>query len=146
MKKIMLLLVALLSFAIMPTMAQKTVKLSPNVYAVAYTGVTADSVSATDTTFYIDVLTNKPSALYYNFRIKINDVTTSLTTTSVMGKIFDDDPWTTITSQAYHGTGSDTTITFTQNTTAQFYRYYRIKVVYTSGKASINYIKMYFKK
>lgn len=144
MKKLFLLMcIALLTFAVS---AQKTVKLAPNVYAFEYTGVAADSISATDTAFTYDVEVNKPNALFYNFKVKLTELSSPCTmTVSVMGKMYVDDVFTPITSGTYSGSGTDTTIIFTQNTTAQFYRYYRVKVVYGANKAKVTYYKLYFK-
>lgn len=144
MKKVILLVCAiLLTFAVS---AQKTIKLSPTVYAVEYTGVAADSISATDTAFTYDVEVNKPNALFYNFKVKLTELASPCNmVVSVMGKYFIDDEYTPITSATYTGAGTDTTIVFTQNTTAQFYRYYRVKVVYGDKKAKVSYYKLYFK-
>jgi hypothetical protein len=144
MKKFLSLLFALV--LICTVSAQKTVKLASNLYAVEYTGVAADSISATDTAFTYDVEVNKPNALFYNFKVKLTELSSPcIMTVSVMGKMYIDDDYTTITSQAYSGGGTDTSIVFTQNTTAQYYRYYRVKVIYGDKKAKVSYYKLYFK-
>jgi hypothetical protein len=145
MKKI-LFLICLVAFIFSSATAQKSIKLAPNVYAVEYTGVTADSISATDTAWTYDIQVNKANATFYNLKLKLTELSSPcIMTVSLMGKIYVDDDYTTIGSHQYLGAGTDTSLLFTQNTTAQFYRYYRVKVVYGDKKAKVSYFKIYFK-
>ena len=122
------------------------VKLKPSTYALVYTCLAVDTVSATDTAWTYEVFVNKPTSLFYNVSTKITELTSpGKCAVSLQGKIFSDDDYTNITTYNYLGSGTDTTIVFTQNTTKQFYRYYRVRVVHADGKAKIYNIKFYFK-
>lgn len=143
-KFIGLLLLFIVSVAI-SNVTQAQTKLKPYEYAYVYLGKTADTATVNQTNIYKDVFVNKPSSLYYNVSIKLTTANAGKCSASLQGKIFTDDDYTNITTYNYAGSQSDTTLIFTQNSTKQFYRYYRIKVTYSSGKCSIYNIKYYFK-
>lgn len=144
-KSFSILLIAMLSLVAMNT-AEAQVKLKPSTYAWVYTGMAVDTISATDTSWTYELIVNKPTSLFYNVSAKITELTSpGKCAVSLQGKIFSDDDYTNITTYNYYGSGTDTTIVFTQNTTKQFYRYYRVKVVYGANKVKIYNIKFYFK-
>ena len=144
-KSFSMLLIALLSLLAMNTV-EAQVKLKPSNYALVYTGLAVDTISATDTAWTYEVFVNKPTSLFYNVSTKITELASpGKCAVSLQGKIFSDDDYTNITTQSYLGSGTDTTIVFTQNTTKQFYRYYRVRVVYAANKVKVYNIKFYFK-
>ena len=146
MKKIFAFIAIALIMSMVTTTVTAQVKLKPNQFAYVYTGVSVDSVSVNDTVFAKEIFVNKPTTLYYNVSVKITEIASASCTISLQGKIFSDDVYTNITTATYSGGGSDTTVIFTQNTTKQFYRYYRVRIVYGSGKVAVYNIKCYFKQ
>lgn len=148
MKKIFLLMVLFIvtSLATSTLYAQNPIYLSGNHFSYDYTGVAADSVTANDTMWHREIVSLHPQALYYQFRVKLTELTSpAVCTVYVLAKTYKDEDYTTISSQQYSGGGTDTTITFTQTSTKQFYRYYLVKVVYGSNKAKVTFLKMLFK-
>ena len=131
--------IALIMFmcALFVSQAQYTETLNSGSYGVSYKGLAKDTVSATDTAFTYDITVNKATSLYYNLAVKVARVSAGSCTVSIMGKIYETDVFTPITSGTFAGSQADTTIIFTQNTTKQFYRIYRVKVVYVSGKTKV---------
>lgn len=126
--------------------AQKSVKMKPSIYAHVFTGTVADSVTVNDTAYTFDCFANKATSLFYNVSVKIAEITSpGKCSVSLQGRIFSDDDFTNIATYNYSGTGTDTTLVFTQNTTKQFYRYYRVRVVYTDKSVYVYNIKFYFK-
>jgi hypothetical protein len=142
MKKLILFISAIV--LLLAVQAQdKSITLRPEQYYFAYTlNGAADTVSAAaDSVYYVQMLTQKDMGLLYNVKTKITEVSgTAKIKVALEGKVHADDSWTKLNAAIYYGTGSDTTIVHSQTSTAQFYRYLRIK--YTalsgSGKGKIN--------
>lgn len=143
MKKYILLLMACLSFAF--AQAQNTLNDSYLYYG--YTGVSTDTVSWSRPWSKI-ITPNATFPLYYDALVKVTEVAASAQTAILwQGRKFDTDSWSTITTVNYKGTGSDTSVYFTQVSTRQFYNQYRLLVTpTTTGKVKITYLKAYFRK
>lgn len=142
MKKLLgIILIAILTSTVVCAQQSKT--LQPTAFGYSYTAVAGDTISATDTAWTYDVTVNKATPLYYNFAVKVLKVSAGSCTVYVMGKIYPTDEFTPISSGTFAGSQADTTILFTQNTTRQFYRIYRVKVVYVSGKTKVSTITNY---
>lgn len=136
----LLLLVA--TFAIK---AQTVPMMAAGSYEYSYTGKAADTVTVNDTAWTNEFTVNKATPLYYNFACKILKVSAGSCTISLQGRIFGTDEYTNITTYSFAGTQADTIILFPQVSTRQFYRTYRVRVVYVSGKTKVYNIIGYFK-
>jgi hypothetical protein len=141
MKKFVVLL--LLMIACFTIQAQYSKTLGVGEYGIGYTGLAKDTVSATDTAFTYEYTVNKATPLFYNIACKVLKVSAGSCSISIQGRIFNTDAYTNITTYTFAGSQADTTVVFTQNTTAQFYRTYRIKVLYVSGKTKVSYFTTY---
>lgn len=140
MKKIVLLLIACISFA------YANAQMSDASLYFKYTGLATDTVSQTRTWSY-SVKPNSTYALYYDFVFKLTEVVaTTQTAIALQARKFDTDSWSTITTINYKGTGSDTTFYYTQESTKQFYNEWRFLITPTSGKVKPSFIKGYFRK
>ena len=127
MKKIFLLLAAV--FVMMTCTAQdRTITLGSDTWYYQFgVNTAADTISAFDTLYYVQALTNKSMGLLYGIQTQITEVSgAARVAVSLQGKIHSGDSWTNITTVTYYGSDSDTTINFSQTGTAVFYRYLRI--------------------
>jgi hypothetical protein len=150
MKKFILLLVACVSFAIASAQTAVPVTLPADQWFVSYVGnATLDTVTVGNT-WYKEILPNKGQRLMYNIRVKITEVSAVSAGTPVavalQGKVFDTDTYTTITTLNYRGTGSDTTLTYSEASTPQVYRYFKVLITPASGKVKTTFIKASFKQ
>ena len=144
MKKFILMIIAMLTFSVAMS-AQKT--LDPTIYFVEYTGVVSDTVGVGTTTWSYPLLLNKTEGLYYNAKVKVQDVAAGAAcTVKLQGKYFSDDAYSDITTYTWYGGGTDTTVVFTGNTNKIYYRYLNILVTRTASKAKVNYVKLSIKK
>lgn len=86
-----------------------------------------DSIDAVDSLYSIVLTLNQTYPIKYNIRHKLDSVSgTPTTTVYLQGRVFTSDSWSAISNVYWAGTSSDTTITFTENSTAKFYRQLRI--------------------
>lgn len=119
------------------------VVLKPNQSYHYYPGLTlTDTLKASAAgSWEYAVNSNKDEAMYLSTSLKLNrSVTTTYPkcTVKVQGKVFDTDTYADITSMSVtvpasgKGLSSDTTITLSQKSTAQFYKYFRILLSGTS--------------
>ena len=151
MKKLILFLFMLVGFVSLQAQIAKVVTLPSEVFVNEYTGVAADTLgTVTATTWSQEFIVNKVDGLFYNVRVKVSDKTTGangVTTIKFQEKHFATDTYSDITTVNWTGVGStDTIAPFTQVTTKQYQRYFRILVTCSSGKAKIDYTKVSFKK
>lgn len=150
MKKLVLLLIACVSFALASAQTAIPIQMNAEQWFVSYTGnATLDTVTVGNT-WSKALLVNKGQRLMYNIRFKVTEVSAVTNATPVaialQGKVFDTDTYTTITTLQYHGTGSDTTVTFSEASTASVYRYFNILVTPASGKVKTTFLKASFKQ
>ena len=142
MKKIIFLLIALISFTAIQAQIMKS-----DVYVWEYNGVAADTISATKTTVQKPIQLNKVDGVYYNAKVTLDSISGTVQTSVILqGKIFSDDTYTPIDTVVFYGTQADTAIVFTQNTNKVYYRYLNFVAKYGGGKAKINNIKLSIKK
>lgn len=147
MKKLILLLIACLSFALVNAQSAKAVELPSEAYYTNFTGLAAVDTSSVGGAWYKEFMPNKGERLFYDFRVKVTEVSATTSATIVLaGKKMDTDTYVTITTQPYKGTGADTTISFTEASTASFYRFFRVTVTPANGKLKTAFIKAAFKK
>jgi len=115
-------------------------------YDFSYTGFKAiDSVTTNQDSVTVQFKSNKPEALYYDFKTKILETTACKVAVSLQGRKFTDDAWSNITTTQYYGGGSDTTINFSQTSTKQFYTEWRILYKFVAGKARPSYASAFLK-
>lgn len=149
MKKILLFLVLMVSFAL-TAQTVKTTTLPRNIYFVNYAGVAADTLGVGQTTWGYEVNLNKADGYFYNIRVKISDKTTGgagVGTIKLQGKHFSTDTYADITTISWTGIGStDTIAPFSQISTKQYYRYLKVLVTRTGGLIKVDYIKESLKK
>lgn len=138
MKKL-ILLVAL--FATVCVFAANETKLAFDSYLWSVTGVAADT-SISGKVLNKAVIVNKATPVYYNIGVTVDEVTAGSCPIIIQGKIFNEEAYTPIDTLT---ATSDTTVYYTQNTTAQFYRYFNIQVKAGSGKFKLTNITGYFK-
>ena len=145
MKKLILFLIIVISFV--SVNAQTNVNFPKNdYYFQSYTGVTADTIGVGQTTWNKAYCLFVPQSVLYNVKLKVEEVTSDFkATVALQGKIHASDSYSTITTYTYTGTGSDTTLVFSQPTTKQVYRYFNLLVTRTSGKGKISYASESYK-
>lgn len=143
MKKVILIATVLL--AVLGLRAQTGQTVQTDKYYISTVGNSADTVGATSTTWYKAYEVQVPQQLFYNFKVKVLETTTFACTIKLQGKIFDTDTYADITTITYAGAGTDTTVAFTQVSTKQNYRFYKVLVTRTAGKGSVSSIKGSFK-
>jgi len=148
MKKIILFLLVMIAFT---ANAQKAYTLNlGGVWISEYTGIATDTLgTVTATTFSYVYELNKPEGVFYNARVKVSDKTTGangVCTIVIQGKHFGTDTYSTLKTVTWTGVGStDTIAPFSEITTKQYYRYYKVLVTNTSGKSKVEYVKISFK-
>lgn len=153
MKKIILFICVLFSFAINAQVAKIAVPLSENAWFIpTYTGVETDTLgTVTATTWSYTVPVNKFDGVFFISEIKLADKTTGANgrcTVQPQGAYFNGGTYTNIGSSVlWTGTGStDTTITITSISSKVYYPYIRILVTNTSGKSKVVTNKFIIKK
>lgn len=146
MKKLISILLLLLA-AYLAAFSQTNKTIATDKYIIEYTGVaTADTVGGTVTTWDKPILLDSYNKVFYNFKVKVTETTAFACTIKLRGKVFSDDAYTDITTKTYTGVGTDTTVTFIQDTAASKYRYFDVLVTQTVGKGKISNIKASFKR
>jgi hypothetical protein len=143
MKKIVLFIMLAVSMA---AISANELTLNDGKLYYKYDGTAADT-SSVYTTWNKIVAPNATYALFYNFAVKITEVTaTTATDVTLQGMKFDNGTYVPIDTVRYYGTGADTTILFTQESTKQFYNYYKIISKPANGKVKTTYIRAFFRK
>ena len=147
MKKLLVLIVALAATATMFAQTNVPVKLPVNMFIWEYTGVSADKVDSTATTWVKPIQLNKLDGLFYNAKVKVADGTANATCKIYLkGKLFADDTYTIIDSLQWKGTGTDTTFRFTQNTNKIYYRYLTFELKQVANTTKVISISLSVKK
>jgi hypothetical protein len=122
-------------------------KINSTDWLYTYTGVAADTIGGTQTTWYKDV---EFSSGYLNtvaFTLKLSDRAAGCTATiALQAKSFGTDSYTPIYSFTWAGGGTDTTVTFNSNSTKYGYNYYRVLVTRTASKGTINNLRLFVKR
>ena len=147
MKKLVLLLIACVSFAIASAQTAIPVNMSADQWFVSYTGSATLDTSSVGGTWSKALLVNKGVKLFHNIRVKITEVSaTTQTVITLQGKVFDTDTYATIGSAiTYKGTGADTTVTFSEASTATTWRYFNVLIAPANGKVKTTFLKASFK-
>lgn len=145
--KNLLLIISLLFVGSITTIAQTNKVISTDKYIVEYNGVaTSDTVGGTVTTWNKPILLDSYNKVFYNFKVKVSETASFACTVKLQGKVFSDDSYTDITTKTYTGIGTDTTVTFIQDTSASKYRYFNVLITRTAGTGKLTYIKSSFKR
>ncbi len=145
MKKITLFLIAIL-FVAAGFSQNKAVTLNSTKYYYSYTGSSTDVVSNTDTMWYATVLVNKAEPVKYSINVALDKESGTPTIYAVLkARVFTTDSWSILDTISWAG-AADTVFTFTQVSTAQYYRQFGlfIDAGTTTQEASINTIKFKF--
>lgn len=147
MKKILIILFAIVAMAINAQDRSKSFELQRDDIFARYTGVSADSVGVTQDTLEYKWFVNKEYDLLYDVQVKQTELRgRGLNTVSLQGRKFSTDAWTNITSVTYYGGGTDTTINFTQHTIASVVPYNHLRVYITknnsAGATIVNFINL----
>lgn len=120
--------------------------LSSGVYYYGYTGAASDTVSTYKTTLYKYIYPEKPQMLYYQKQVKLSKVSGTVRDSIFLkARMWDTDTWTTISTNTFTGTVTDTVINYTQTTTKQIYRQYMFYLKTTSGKSKLTWIYATYK-
>lgn len=149
MKKFFALVILFVSFVAVSAQTSKQVTLKPAQYYLTYTGIAADSINAAtaDSTWNLVVRLNKGDGVLYNAKVKVQDLTAGATAKVILqGRNFATDSWTTITTTAWKGGGTDTTVLFTNVSSKVYYRHLNFKLSGTANKAKLSYINLSIKK
>ncbi len=114
-------------------------------YFPYYAGVAGDTCGTTQDTMEYKWFVNKERALLYDWNVKVTEKRgRGLLTISLQGRNFSTESWTNITSTTYYGGGTDTTVKFSQQTTASavFYNHFRVYLTKanTLGAVNLNFI------
>lgn len=146
MKRLILFLAMMIGFVTSTVMAQTVLPAEKYIYQ--YTGLSGDTVNVSnDSVWNFTVQLNKREGVFYNASVKVADVTAGAGCKIILrGKIFDTDPWTTITTKVWKGGGTDTTVVFTDTSYKTYYRYLDFKLSGTATKAKLSYIKLSLKR
>lgn len=96
----------------------------------------ADTVSTVNTPFDIQLLIGGDYPRQYDFKIKLDSISSPVASVILQGKLWSDDTYVGIDTVSWAGTSSDTTIKFIGHTDV-YYRYFNTKVVVSSGKLQI---------
>jgi hypothetical protein len=141
MKKIALIMICLL-VGFVSQAQDKSITLGSDTYYWEFgVNATADTVgiATSDSTYDIQILTNKDQGLLYNIRSVVTKVTgTAAIKMQIKGKVHSADSWTLIASTYWTGT-TNSALSLSQTSTAQFYRYFQIHygAVGSSGQVRI---------
>jgi hypothetical protein len=124
MKRLMILMISLLMLAF--TGVAQDASLNKGVSYAKYNGIASDTVNADETWDYW--LANRQDySMLHDIRVKLDSVSgTPTCDVKLQAKVFKDDIWSDVATVSWTGTSSDTTFTFSEQSTAKFYRHYRI--------------------
>lgn len=88
-----------------------------------------NATTSSDSIWYFTVLKESKAPVKYDFKISLDSVGGTYKTVPIIlqGKKFKSDAFTNVTT-LYWTTGRDTVKTFTQNSTGQYYRYWRVYI------------------
>ena len=146
MKNLLIILSLLLSMFLISASAQAQDKvLQKGTSFETYTGVDADTLSADETWSY-SVLSYSDYGKFHNVKVNLDSISgTPTCDIKLQGKVFSDDSWTDIETVSWAGTTSDTTFTFSEASTAKYYRYYKVLIDTDATEQSLSIGYIYFK-
>jgi len=131
MKKYLLILVmAFVALAINAQSRTTSVSLTDGQTYHLYKGVSADTCGLGTTTWYYPITTKLDFHPFYDVKLNIHRMqgTAARVACVWQARKFPDDSWTALTSTIYGGTQADTSLLYTQITTATFYREFRLSM------------------
>ncbi len=153
MKKIILFLMCMFTFALSAQVAKIATPLAENAWFIpTYTGVATDTLgTVTATTWSYAVPINKFDGVFFIAEIKLADKTTGangVCTVQPQGKYFEIGTYANIGSAiTWTGIGSvDSTITIANVSSKVYYPYIRILVTNTGGKSKVVTNKLVIKR
>jgi len=153
MKKIILFLMCIFTFALNAQVAKVSIPLAENAWFIpTYTGVATDTLgTVTATTWSYAVPINKFDGVFFALQIKLADKTTGangVCTVQPQGKYFESGTYSNIGSAiTWTGIGSvDTTIQILSVSSKVYYPYIRAVVTNTSGKSKVVWYKFVIKR
>lgn len=146
MKKIIFIFALLLSIGAGAAVTSPAVELDRDGWYDKFTGTSADTSSVYNVWSKI-IMPNKPDRLFYDFRVKVTEVSATTNTSIVLkGKKMAGDAWTPIDTIQYYGAGTDTTVIFSEVSTAVFWRFLQVYIAPANGKVKTTTIETAFKK
>ena len=138
MKKLILFIIALVASVAMYAQSNVKVLLKPDMYIYEYTGVAADKVDSTTTSWVKEIQVNKKEGLYYDLFVKVADGTPNAQCKIYLsGKKFASDSYVVVDSLKWHGTGTDTIFRRVSNTNKTYNRYLKIEVKQVANTTKI---------
>lgn len=144
MKKYILLLIAFLTITMVCT-AQ--VKLLPGKYFLNHAGLATDTVGAVGTTWNYPIFVNKGFGYFYINAVKVQEVTSDFKCSiKLQGKNRSTESYSDITTLYYYGTGTDSTLNFSNVSTKTNYNYLNYLVTRISGKGKVVFCDFNIKK
>lgn len=146
MKKLLFVLTLIVAFIVSANAQVKQVTLKKDQSVLEVT--TDYSLStAGDSVLTYTVLANKFDDLFYQIQVELDSVSgTPDYDIDLKGKVFENDAWSDLeTDVTWDGTSSDTTITFTETSTAEFYRYFQLQVNGQAGTGAATVDRIDFK-
>lgn len=144
MKKLIAIIALLIGFVSVNAQTNKQATISG---AIEYTGIaTADTVGGTVTTWNKPILIDRQDAVLYYAKVKVTETAGFACTIKLQGKYFASDAFTDITAITYTGAGADTTVIFSEASTAIKYRYVNFLITRTAGTGKVTYVRASFKK
>lgn len=154
MKRKVFLIIAIALMAIrMPIKAQNIITLPEKQFQFVYTGVTTDTVGASQTSWQMEIVPNKIDALYSNHSISLSRTpliadTACLVQVVFQGKYFATDGWSTLGSAFFYGKAGlmDTVVTCPQFTNRVGYNHYQVLLNRTTGRVKVNNVKGVYRK
>lgn len=144
MKKFILFLMALIAVvaSVSAQVTSPAVELDRDGWYYYFGGSATVDTASTGGAWSKIIMPNKPQILFYDMRVKITEVTaTTSTAIALKAKKMDTDAWTTVTTITYKGTGSDTTVVFSEASTATHWRFYQWVVTPANGKVKVSWGK-----
>lgn len=97
-----------------------------------------DTVTNNDSTYSIVITLNQDYPVFYDIRHKLDSTSgTPNTTVYLESRKFDSDAWSAVSDLTWAGTSTDTTLKWTENSTAKFIRQLRLR---HNGKNSVTQV------
>lgn len=142
MRKIVSFILLVIGFVSILSNVQAQTNTTPLVLNSFYNvvkGTNQDTVGATQTVITKRYFVNQPEALLYNITVKISDYASGFKGTLALKKRANAySPLSTVATVTYAGTGTDTTITFSQDTLKSTAYIYELVLNRTASKGKID--------
>lgn len=149
MKKFILFLFAVFAVVVaLNAQSGRSYELPVGLYATEGLSFSSVDTATSAAPWNFSIKPNKGSTLWYTFAVKISEVdSTTSTVVQLQHRKFAYQSWANLGSAiTYKGTGSDTTILITEETTKTFARDMRILVTPANGKVKTDFIHVTFKQ